>query len=81
MRRLFGEKRGGDVAGTSEREWLKPVEVSEIVALSPSTLCDLRKREGAGPPFIRVGSAIRYRRDHVQAWLDSLVTGGGPRGG
>lgn len=28
--------------------------------------------EGEGPAFIRLGGAVRYKRESVMAWLDSL---------
>jgi hypothetical protein len=30
---------------------------------------------GGGPPFIKIGNLVRYRRTDVEAWLASL--GGG----
>lgn len=47
---------------------LTPVEVSQIVRLSPKTLATLRSR-GGGPPAIKSGRRIFYRLDDVAAWF------------
>jgi excisionase family DNA binding protein len=32
--------------------------------------------ERRGPPFIKVGSLVRYKPEEVEAWLGALPTGG-----
>jgi hypothetical protein len=32
--------------------------------------------ERRGPPFIKVGSLVRYRPEEMEAWLAALPTGG-----
>ena len=34
--------------------------------------------ERRGPPFIKVGSLVRYRSEDLESWLASLPTGGSP---
>ena len=34
-----------------------------------------------GPRFLKIGAAVRYRREDVDAWLDSVPTGGQRCGG
>lgn len=40
--------------------------------LSPAMLQKLR-REGRGPAFVRIGSAVRYPVAAVTAWFDTLT--------
>lgn len=40
---------------------------AKLLGLHPDTLRRLR-REGGGPPFVRIGRAVRYRLDVVDAW-------------
>ena len=46
-------------------------DVAERLRLSPAMLQKLR-REGGGPAFVRIGSAIRYPVAAVASWLDAL---------
>jgi hypothetical protein len=46
-------------------------ELARAARLSPALLQRLR-REGGGPAFVRVGSAIRYPAAAVAEWVDSL---------
>lgn len=45
-----------------------PEQVAARCGLARSTLAKMRLR-GDGPLFIKVGSAVRYREDDVQAWI------------
>ena len=49
-------------------------EAAELLKLSVRTLERLRV-SGRGPKFMRLGHSIRYRIDHVEAWLASRVVG------
>lgn len=49
-------------------EYCTPTELAERLAVSRGTLANWRVR-GSGPPFIRVGRRIRYRREAVDEWL------------
>ena len=43
-------------------------DVAAVTGLARSTLAKLRLR-GDGPRFVKIGAAVRYREDDVQAWL------------
>lgn len=47
-------------------------ELAAISRLSIGMLQKLR-REGSGPGFVRIGSAVRYPVANVHAWLHSLT--------
>jgi predicted DNA-binding transcriptional regulator AlpA len=47
---------------------LLPAEVASLLALSVRTLEGLRLR-GGGPPFVRLGRSVRYRRGDVIDWI------------
>lgn len=47
--------------------YLTTKDAARVLGLHPDTLRRLR-REGGGPPFVRIGRAIRYRLDVVDAW-------------
>ena len=52
--------------------------VARIVGVSASTVRRWRFEVEQGPRFIRVGkSAVRYRPEDVNHWIESLPTGGG----
>ncbi len=50
------------------REMLDEHETAELLALSVRTLQSWRLR-GGGPIFHRLGRAVRYRRQDLEAWL------------
>ncbi|GAB5457607.1 MAG: hypothetical protein Hens3KO_06370 [Henriciella sp.] len=54
---------------TSISPLLSTKEAADLVCLSPRTLETLRVR-GGGPEFVRLGRAIRYRPEALQAWID-----------
>ena len=47
---------------------LTPGETAERLKVSPSWLAKARMR-GDGPPFIKVGRAIRYSEATLQQWM------------
>jgi predicted site-specific integrase-resolvase len=49
-------------------EWMKPTEVAHSLKLKVKTLHNWRTR-GVGPPGVKVGGALRYRREAVDGWL------------
>ena len=53
------------------RSWMTTLEVAEMVRLRPQTLRAWRhgKRGKRGPAWYRLGSAVRYSVDDVEAWL------------
>ena len=56
-------------------ELLTTAEAAEMLGLSKVTLDIWRSQRKQGqPPFVRLGSKlIRYRREDIQAWINSRV--------
>lgn len=50
-------------------------QVAEYTQTSVPTLARWAG-ESKGPSFVRLGSSVRYRREDVLAWLDSLAEAG-----
>lgn len=48
---------------------MSPRELAEHLDVPESTVYSWRTR-GGGPPGMRVGRHVRYRRCDVEAWLD-----------
>ena len=56
---------------------LTDVEVSKLTGLGRTTLQQWRIRK-MGPPYIKLGGVVRYRREDIDLWLDrSRVDNGG----
>jgi len=53
---------------------LKEQDTADLLSLSIRTLQSWRIRS-AGPPFVQVGRAIRYRRRDLIAWIDANTCG------
>lgn len=51
-------------------EYLSPQELSELLGIPLGTIYQWNYRD-SGPPRIKVGRHIRYRRSEVEAWADS----------
>lgn len=49
---------------------LKTAEVAGLYQLNAAHLANLRSK-GRGPTFVRLGTAVRYRRSDVEAWIAS----------
>lgn len=49
---------------------MRETEVAERLGCSTRTLQGWRWR-GGGPPFVRVGRAVRYDPAELRAWLDA----------
>lgn len=45
-------------------------EAAEILHLRPSTLIQYRV-SGGGPEYFKLGRAVRYSIEHIQAWADA----------
>lgn len=54
---------------------LNPQEVAEWLQKPPRTLSQWRYLK-IGPPYLKVGQSVRYRRADVTAWLDAQSRGG-----
>ena len=52
----------------SPEELLSPVELAETLGLSVRTVYNWRVRK-VGPPGMRVGRHVRYRKSDVESWL------------
>ncbi|MGC2853841.1 helix-turn-helix domain-containing protein [Novispirillum sp. DQ9] len=50
---------------------LTPKEVASILRVSEKTLKNWRSLR-LGPPFIKVGGVVRYRRRSVDRWLEQI---------
>jgi predicted DNA-binding transcriptional regulator AlpA len=46
-------------------------ETAALTSFSPRTLQGWRQRN-EGPPYLRVGRSIRYRKSRILSWLASL---------
>ena len=53
---------------------LKEEDAAHLLSLSVRTLQAWRIRT-AGPPFVQVGRAVRYRRRDLIAWIDANTIG------
>ncbi len=53
---------------TDAAEYLAPPDAAKYLKISESTLAKLRVY-GGGPPFMRVGRAIRYSRAHLDEYM------------
>ena len=51
-------------------EYLTEAEVAELLKVSGGTLRRWR-REGIGPPWLRLGRGVRYLRREVDRWAES----------
>jgi predicted DNA-binding transcriptional regulator AlpA len=55
---------------------LNEFDVARITGMSIATVRRWRLF-GAGPKYLKLGAAVRYKRDDISAWLESRPTGGG----
>lgn len=53
-------------------ELLNTVQAASRLNLSPSTLNKARLT-GDGPPFIKLGTSVRYRPEDLDAWVAAQV--------
>lgn len=62
-------------------EWLSPADLSAEINIPLATIYQWRHHKRTGPPGVRIGKHIRYRRSEVDKWLDSLTdASGAPKG-
>lgn len=57
---------------TNAPEVVDTREAAAIVGLTPSTLVTFRSR-GGGPPYCKIGRAVRYRVADLRAWRDAKL--------
>jgi excisionase family DNA binding protein len=55
-----------------QETYLRPREAADYLRSSESTLAK-KRLNGDGPPFVRIGRAIRYRRSDLDAWMARSV--------
>lgn len=61
-------------------EYLTAKQVAQLLQMKDDTLYQWR-RQGEGPPFIKLGRTVRYARADVEAWLRVHRCGGEPASG
>jgi predicted DNA-binding transcriptional regulator AlpA len=52
-------------------------DVARITGMSLATVRRWRLFR-QGPPYLKIGAAVRYRPEAISAWLESRPTGGEP---
>lgn len=53
-----------------DRLLLSAQEVSALIGLAEGTLANWRSQGGeVGPPFVKLGGMVRYRRTDLEAWI------------
>lgn len=67
-RRLSGSVRGGEHEVPRDR-LLTSTEVAEFLDVPVNSLKMWRYRR-TGPPWLKVGRHVRYRRGDLERWLD-----------
>lgn len=55
---------------------LNEYDVARVCGLSVASVRRWRLLK-RGPKYLKIGAAVRYRREDVSAWLESRPTGGG----
>lgn len=55
---------------SSVSEYLRQEQAAELTNFSGQTLANWRSQR-VGPPFTKVGRAVRYKRTDLEAWLES----------
>lgn len=53
----------------TENEVLNTREAAEILGMHHGTLANWRSRK-LGPPYLKIGRAVRYRRHELEAWCN-----------
>jgi excisionase family DNA binding protein len=68
-------KAGKEAANVDDErsQLLTPQQVSELLQMPLQTLYTWRSR-GEGPPALKLGRHLRYRRADVERWLDEGPT-------
>lgn len=50
---------------------MTPAEVAAVLRVSEKTLKNWRSLR-YGPPFIKIGGSVRYRRQSIERWLNQI---------
>lgn len=59
------------------RDLLDERQAAEFLGVAPGTLSVWRSRGRYKVPFVKVGHLVRYRRDALEAWLESRTRANG----
>jgi len=56
-------------------EHMPPASAAEYVNLSPSLMAKMRMKSDPrrGPPFIKIGKSVLYRKCDLDSWLESHI--------
>jgi excisionase family DNA binding protein len=54
-----------------ERMFLNLREVADMLGITPAALRE-RLRRGTGPPAVRTGRSIVFKRTELEEWMDGL---------
>jgi excisionase family DNA binding protein len=57
---------------TASDRLLHAIDVSLLLGVPRATLANWRSA-GKGPPFVKVGRHVRYRREDVDRWVEAQV--------
>jgi hypothetical protein len=49
-------------------------DLAEIFHISPRTL-ERKRVDGSGPPFVKFGRRVLYRRSQVESWIEASCFG------
>ena len=60
--------------GNDDERMMTERELAERTRISPRTWQQWRGA-GGGPPYVKIGRAVRYRWSQVEAWIASQSTG------
>jgi hypothetical protein len=51
--------------------YLTPRDAASLIGLRPSTLAAWRCCRSDGPPFVKLGAAVRYQRSALLHWAEA----------
>lgn len=60
-------------AETNPNDLLTESEAAELIGVVPETLQIWRSTKRYNLPYLKIGRLVRYRRAHVDAWMDSRI--------
>jgi excisionase family DNA binding protein len=58
-----------------EPRLLNTEQVAAYIGLAKQTITELRVK-GGGPKFCKIGRAVRYKREDLDAWIDQFKSVG-----
>lgn len=72
MKSKKGQQPGPDIDPSITASlplYMNEKQLAEFLGINPQTLSVWRCTKRGGPPYIKVGRAVRYSRAHVAAWI------------